>query len=122
ALPRAVIAPHIDYPRGWLNYATVWGRLRIVDRPDRVVILGTNHFGMGTGVTACDKGFSTPLGACPADHRLLDALRDRLGADGAERLLANRYDHEREHSIELQIPWVQHCLGMDDAGNFVPVL
>src|SRR3954468_3716239 len=23
-LPKAVVAPHIDYPRGWLNYAAVW--------------------------------------------------------------------------------------------------
>src|SRR5262249_37884676 len=28
-LPKAVVAPHIDYPRGWLNYAAVWGRLRV---------------------------------------------------------------------------------------------
>ncbi|MCA9287069.1 MAG: hypothetical protein KDA05_00705, partial [Phycisphaerales bacterium] len=39
ALPRAIVAPHLDYQRGWMNYAHVWGRLRVVDRPDRVVIL-----------------------------------------------------------------------------------
>ena len=66
-LPRGVMTPHVDYPRGWLNYASVWGRMRGVERPDRVVILGTNHFGMGTGVTGCDKGYETPLGVSPAD-------------------------------------------------------
>jgi AmmeMemoRadiSam system protein B len=111
ALPVAVIAPHIDYPRGWLNYAAVWGRMRSVDRPDRVIILGTNHFGSGTGVTACDKGFSSPLGECPVDQQFVGALRQRLGASSSEMLFANRYDHEREHSIELQLPWIQHCLG-----------
>ena len=121
-LPRAVMAPHIDYPRGWMNYASVWGRMRVVDRPDRIVILGTNHFGMGTGVTACDKGYQTPLGTCPVDAAFLDALRKRLGPENAEKLLANRYDHEREHSVELQIAWIQHCLGKDDAGNFCPVV
>lgn len=110
-LPQAIIAPHLDYHRGWLNYATVWRRLRGLDAPDRVVILGTNHFGMGTGVVACDKGYQTPLGTCPVDEELIQALRRRLGPEQAARLFEHRYDHEREHSIELQVPWIQHCLG-----------
>ncbi|MCC6426691.1 MAG: AmmeMemoRadiSam system protein B [Phycisphaerales bacterium] len=116
-LPKAIIAPHIDYPRGWLNYAAIWGRLRVVDRPDRVVILGTNHFGEATGIVGCDKGYSTPLGTCEADQALVSAMRQRLG----DALYEHRYDHEREHSIELQIPWIQHILGKDDAGNFCKV-
>jgi AmmeMemoRadiSam system protein B len=116
-LPRAVIAPHVDYPRGWLNYAGVWGRMRVVDRPDRVVILGTNHFGMSTGVAACDKGYETPLGVCALAEDLAGGMRARLG----EALFAHRYDHEKEHSVELQIPWVQHCLGADERGEFCRV-
>ncbi|MCB9845055.1 MAG: AmmeMemoRadiSam system protein B [Phycisphaeraceae bacterium] len=122
ALPRAIVAPHIDYTRGWVNYAHVWGRLRVADRPDRVIILGTNHFGEGTGVTACDKGFETPLGVCDLDQEALNALQSRLGPEQAELLVRNRFDHEREHSIELQIPWIQHCLGPDDAGGHCKVL
>ena len=124
-LPKAVMAPHIDYPRGWMNYGTVWGRLRGftgMDRPDRVVILGTNHFGMGTGVTACDKGFQTPLGTCQTDTRLLEAIKSRLGPGDSQKLLANRYDHEREHSVELQVAWIQHCLGTDAAAEYCPIL
>ncbi len=116
-LPKGLIAPHLDYPRGWMNYAAAWGRVRVVDRPDRVVILGTNHFGFATGVTACDKGFETPLGVCEVDRPMLDAMRAKLG----EPLFANRFDHEREHSIELQVAWIQHCLGADDSGKFCPV-
>ncbi len=120
-LPRAIVAPHIDYPRGWINYGSIYGRLRVVDRPDRVVILGTNHFGQATGVCACDKGFETPLGLCPYDKTFADTLSQKLGADNTTKLFEHRYDHEREHSIELQIPWIQHCLGADDAGKFCPV-
>lgn len=117
-LPKAVVAPHIDYARGWVNYANVWGRLRVADRPDRVVILGTNHFGLGTGVTACDKGYESPLGICPADEQFVGELRKRLG----DKVFEHRFDHEREHSIELQIPWIQHCLGPDEAGNYCRVV
>jgi MEMO1 family protein len=120
-LPRAIIAPHIDYPRGWLNYASIWGRMHVVDRPDRVVVLGTNHFGMSTGVAVCDKGFQTPLGVCPADTALIEKVRAKLGSDLSARLLEHRYDHEREHSIELQIAWIQHSLGKNDAGEYLPV-
>ncbi len=121
-LPAGVIVPHIDYPRGWANYAHVWGRLRVVDRPDRVVILGTNHFGSGTGVTACDKGYNTPIGTTNVDRAFLDVLSRRLGAANTTKVLANRYDHEREHSIELQVPWIQHVFGKDASGAFVPVV
>lgn len=120
-LPPAIIAPHIDYPRGWLNYASVWGRLRVVDRPDRIIILGTNHFGMATGVAACDKGFQTPLGTSPLDQQLADAVRARLGPDLAAKLFEHRFDHEREHSIELQVAWIQHVLGADDNGEHIPI-
>ncbi len=117
-LPKAVVAPHLDYPRGWLNYASVYGRLRVVDRPDRVVVLGANHFGMATGVCGCDKGYETPLGLCEADKDFINAVKTELGPEQSEKLFQNRYDHEREHSIELHVPWIQHCLGADEAGNY----
>lgn len=116
-LPKAIVAPHLDYPRGWYNYAQVYGRMRVVDRPDRVVILGTNHFGQATGVCGCDKGFASPLGVCPVDQELVNALRSELG-ESASTLFAERYDHENEHSVELHIPWIQHVLGADERGNY----
>ncbi len=111
ALPKAVIAPHLDYGRGWINYGQVYGRMRVVDRPDRVIILGTNHFGMGTGVVGCDKSYETPLGLCELDAEFLGRLKTNLGSGNTAKLLAHRYDHEREHSIELHIPWIQHVFG-----------
>lgn len=114
ALPRAIVAPHVDYSRGWQNYAGVYGQMRVCDRPKRVVILGTNHFGFGTGVVGCDKGYTTPLGTCEADGQIISAMRARLG----DVLFEHRTDHEREHSVELQIPWIQHIFGQDEHGEF----
>lgn len=112
-LPRAVFAPHLDYWRGWPNYAHVYGRLRVADRPDRIVVLGTNHFGQGTGVVGCDKGFESPLGVCAYDAEFAELLKSELGAENAQKLFEHRYDHEREHSIELHIPWIQHVFASD---------
>jgi predicted class III extradiol MEMO1 family dioxygenase len=117
ALPKAIIVPHIDYGRGWPNYASVYGRLRGLPRPDRVVILGTNHFGTSTGVAGCDKGYESPLGVCPVDETLVKSLRSKLG----DKLFENRFDHENEHSIELQIMWVQHVFGKDASGTYPKV-
>lgn len=121
ALPKAIVAPHLDYPRGWLNYANIYGRLRVVDRPDRVVILGTNHFGFASGVCGCDKGYQTPLGVSKLDRAMHDAIRERLGAENTTKLFAHRFDHEREHSIELQIAWIQHVFAPEAGGEHVPV-
>ena len=121
-LPKAVVAPHIDYGRGWINYAHVYGRLRTVDRPDRILLLGTNHFGFSTGVCGCDKGFESPLGTTPVDTQFVESLKRHLGDDDAAKLFAHRYDHEREHSVELHVPWIQHCLGpTDDSESHVPM-
>jgi AmmeMemoRadiSam system protein B len=121
AMPKAIVVPHLDYPRGWPNYATAWGSLPRGERPDRIVILGTNHFGEATGVCCCDKGFTSPLGTSEVDRALVEALKKALGAADAARAFAHRFDHEREHSIELQLPWIHHVFGLDGAGKGVPV-
>ncbi len=112
-LPAAVIVPSIDYMMGWPNYAAVYGRMRVVDRPKRVVILGTHQAGFATGVCGCDKGYETPLGVSPLAQDLFDAISGELGADNTAKLLEHRYDHERAHAIELQVAWVQHVFGGD---------
>ncbi|MEC9372465.1 MAG: AmmeMemoRadiSam system protein B, partial [Planctomycetota bacterium] len=121
ALPKAIVAPHIDYFRGWLNYAQVYGRMRVVDRPARALILGTNHFGFSTGVCGCDKGFETPLGASPVAGDLMHRLDESLTEAERESLYAHRFDHEREHSIELQVAWLQHIFGQYGDGQGIPV-
>jgi MEMO1 family protein len=120
-LPAAIIAPHIDYIRGWMNYGHVYGRLRVVDRPDRIIVLGTNHFGQSTGICGCDKGYESPIGVCELDAPFLEALSDELGDENTQKMLDNRYDHENEHSIELHIPWIQHVFGADESGNYPDV-
>lgn len=116
-LPRAIFAPHLDYARGFLNYASVYGRMRVVDRPDRVIVLGTNHNGRASGVCGCDKGFETPLGTCEYDAEFASLLSDRLGEENSSKLFEQRFDHESEWSIELHMPWVQHVFGGGSGGS-----
>ncbi|MEM7228686.1 MAG: AmmeMemoRadiSam system protein B, partial [Planctomycetota bacterium] len=104
-----IVAPHLDYERGWPNYAAAYECLRRMDAPDRVVILGTNHFGIGDGVVLSEYGFATPLGISAVDQLVVEKLKERHG----KALTIDSLDHVGEHSIELQLPWMQHCFGTD---------
>jgi AmmeMemoRadiSam system protein B len=112
-----LVAPHLDYPRGRPCYAAAYGALAEAGPVDRVVILGTNHFGQGPSAVATGKDFETPLGVTPTDRAFLDRLQNRLGVD----LCQHEFDHLREHSVELQVVILQHLLGADRF-KIVPVL
>lgn len=104
-----VVAPHLDYGRGGANYAAAYKCLETgaKDRPDRVVVLGTNHFGLGDGVVMGEFGFETPFGVVRPDTTVLERLRDAFG----ERLFKDQIDLAAEHSVALQLPWIQHLYG-----------
>ena len=104
---KAIVAPHLDYDRGWPTYASAYFAWQNTPSPDRVVILGTNHFGNGDGVVLSTIGFSSPLGICPADTTVVNKLEERLG----EGVTIDLIDHTAEHSIELHLPWLQYCFG-----------
>jgi AmmeMemoRadiSam system protein B len=104
---KAIIAPHLDYARGWPNYASAYYAWTKTDKPDRVVILGTNHFGNGDGVVLSTIGFTTPLGFCPVDENVVGKLTEKFGTC----ITADFIDHAAEHSIELHLPWLQYCFG-----------
>ncbi len=112
-----LVAPHLDYPRGGPCYAAAYGVLAQAGPVERVVILGTNHFGRGTSVVATGKDFETPLGVTRTDREFLDRLQVRLSAD----LCRHEFDHLREHSVELQVLVLQHLLGAERF-EIVPIL
>lgn len=103
-----IIAPHLDYPRGAPCYAASYGALRGRATPDRVIILGTNHFGRSLSVVATDRPFATPLGTTACDEEFLRRIEGRCG-----HLREYELDHAREHSIELQVAWLQHLFGAE---------
>lgn len=103
---RGLVAPHLDYLRGRPCYGAAYGAIRDRATPDRVVILGTNHFGRATSVVATGQNFRTPLGVTRCDTGFLEAIEARCGC-----LREFELDHAREHSIELQVLWLQHIFG-----------
>ena len=113
---RGIVAPHLDYARGRPCYAVAYGVLRARDCPQRVVILGTNHFGRSASVVATGNDFETPLGRTRVDIDFLEVLEGKCGD-----LRTHELDHLHEHSVELQVLWLQHLFG-SDAFTMVPFL
>lgn len=112
-----LIAPHLDYPRGGPCYSEAYGALRGRPCPTRCVILGTNHFGRSTSVVATAKSFETPLGVTTVDIPFLADIERRCG----HNLRESEFDHQREHSIELQVICLQHLFGAESL-KIVPFL
>ncbi len=111
-----IVAPHLDYPRGGPCYASAYITLADRSVPNRVVILGTNHFGRSTSIVATTSDFATPSGTVRTDTAFVEQLEDRCG-----HLRTHELDHAREHSIELQIPWLQRFFGANGF-QIVPIL
>src|SRR5262245_55470660 len=96
---RAVLAPHIDYPRGGAGYGWAFKELFEHTRADLFVIIATSH-NSPARFTLTRKHFRTPLGVVETDGAFIDRLVARYG-DGLfdDEWLA----HFPEHSVELEV-------------------
>ena len=88
---------------------------RLAELPKRFVILCPNHTGFGHFAAINSEGaWRTPLGDAPIDSKLASALMAKT------KLLAeDSRAHAREHSLEVQLPFLQELLGNDF--SFVPI-
>ncbi len=105
-LPEALfggLVPHAGWVFSGLIAAMTLKALAARNRLGRVVIFGADHWGTAGGGAVYDKGaWLTPLGEVPIDEKLADAL-----LNGCSLLRADSSAHEREHSIEVQLPLMQ---------------
>ncbi|HET8681127.1 MAG TPA: AmmeMemoRadiSam system protein B [Micromonosporaceae bacterium] len=105
-LAPAYCVPHAGYRYSGPTAAHTYARLRAhADRVSRVVILGPAHHTplRGCAVPTTD-GWVTPLGDVAVD---VTAART-LAADG--HVVADDGPHAPEHSVEVQVPFLQRAL------------
>lgn len=110
-----MVCPHAGYVYSGPVAAHAYWRLAADGKPDRVVILGPNHTGYGSGLSVMTEGvWETPLGGVEIDSDLAGRIvRSSKMIDVSE--LAHRY----EHSIEVQLPFLQYLYGSEF--RFVPL-
>ncbi len=94
------IAPHAGYVYSGPVAGELYGH---VELSRRVIVLGPNHTGSGAVVSvAPESAWETPLGEVPIDEDLRRDLLDRVPAAHCETGA-----HRREHSIEVQLPFLK---------------
>lgn len=106
------LVPHAGYMYSGHVAGAVYRRL-----PARssYIILAPNHFGRGAPLAIMSTGaWLTPLGAAPIDPPLARSL-----ARACHLLVEDAEAHAGEHSLEVQLPFLQHLV---KEFSFVPVL
>lgn len=102
-----LVSPHAGYPYSGPVAAHGFARLATDGKPDTFVLLGPNHYGIGSGVSIMTSGeWSTPLGKLEIDKSLAEAIKNSSGIIDEDEVA-----HSREHSIEVQLPFLQHLFG-----------
>ncbi|MEM4187073.1 MAG: AmmeMemoRadiSam system protein B [Candidatus Caldarchaeum sp.] len=110
----AIISPHAGYVYSGPVAAYCFRAIKQYSKPDSVIILGPNHYGIGTVVSIYPGGvWTTPLGDVEIDEELAQRL-----ASLSELFYLDEESHSREHSIEVQVPFLQYVCG---SFKFVPV-
>lgn len=107
----ACIVPHAGYIYSGHVAGAVYRRLPV---RSSYLILGPNHFGRGAPLALMSHGaWLTPLGEVPIDSALAREL-----AESCHLIADDPVAHTSEHSIEVQIPFLQHTVG---SFSFVPI-
>ncbi len=110
-----LVVPHAGYMFSGPIAALSYYQLASAGPRSRLVILGPNHTGHGSGVSTMVSGeWSTPLGEVKVDTELAQRIVKNSGLIDVEEE-AHRY----EHSIEVQLPFLQFIYPRQF--QFVPV-
>ncbi|MBU1048461.1 AmmeMemoRadiSam system protein B [Candidatus Bipolaricaulota bacterium] len=108
-----LVLPHAGYIYSGSVAAAGYLEAARFGRPDVVVILGASHTGVGPWFAlAPHSHWQTPLGRSPVDLDMIAQLR-------GEGFTTEAASFEREHSIEVQLPFIQYLWGV--APTIVPV-
>ena len=95
-----MVSPHAGYEYSGKTAAHAINSLRPAKS---FVILGPNHNVTGSEFSVMESGeWETPIGRIEIDHELAKELKE------CETLREDELAHTHEHSIEVQLPFLQH--------------
>ena len=110
-LCRACLVPHAGYLYSGHVAASVFARIAF---PKRIIVLGVRHFPYGAEAAILSDGaWRTPLGDAPIDSELAARI-----SQACPLLTEDSVAHECEHSLEVQLPFLQQ---LTPGFTFVPI-
>jgi len=102
-----LISPHAGYMYSGPVAASAYFELAQDGKPDTVVLLGPNHTGYGSALSVMTEGiWQTPLGNVEVDSNIAKAIMQET-----KILDIDEVAHRYEHSIEVQLPFLQFLYG-----------
>lgn len=108
--PRSIVGlvcPHAGYMYSGPIAAHSYYSLAIDGRPDVAVIFGPNHTGRGSALALMDEGvWRTPLGDVEIDSETAKQI-----VQESSIIDIDDSAHRFEHSIEVQLPFLQYLYG-----------
>jgi AmmeMemoRadiSam system protein B len=110
----AIIVPHAGYIYSGQVAAYAYKRI-CGNNYDAVIVVGPSHRAAFSGVSIFSSGgYETPLGIVPVDEELAKQIKknSKLVSDIPAA-------HLQEHSLEIQLPFLQYVLGNF---SFVPLV
>ncbi len=107
----ALISPHAGYAYSGQTAAYSYRQLR-GKKFDTVVLIGPSHYEDFGPIAITEKRFyATPLGQVELDQEFISLL--------ASKIPLTRVEYDREHSLEIQLPFMQCVL---DDFKLVPIM
>jgi len=111
---KGVIVPHAGYSFSAACASWAYKEIAESNISGTFLLLGPNHFGYGSGISIED--WRTPLGLIKTDKDIIRGIKENTN------LSINESCHEREHSIEVQLPMLQHTnLDMIEKIRIIPI-
>ncbi|MBI3841182.1 MAG: AmmeMemoRadiSam system protein B [Thaumarchaeota archaeon] len=111
----AILSPHAGYEYSGSVAAHCYLHASSLPDPDLIVVVAPNHYGIGSGVSTFESGeWETPLGRMRVDEAAAAKLVRESGI-----VSFDPEAHRMEHSLEVQLPFLQHIYG--DSVPFLPV-
>ena len=116
--PRKIVGavvPHAGYMYSGPVAAHTYKELAEDGTPKTIVILGPNHTGLGSAVATMVEGaWQTPLGTVEIDTGLAKEISKQ-----SQIIDLDESAHYSEHSIEVQLPFLQHMVKILISFQFV---
>jgi len=110
--PRQVlglVCPHAGYMFSGPVAAHAYYKLASDGKPDVVVLFGPNHTGYGSVLAAMNEGvWRTPLGDVEIDSETANKI-----VQESRIIDVDASAHRYEHSIEVQLPFLQYIYGSE---------
>lgn len=113
---RALVSPHAGYLYSGPAAAHGYAALAADGIPDSVVLLGPSHYTSDGGAAlSLAEAWRTPLGDVPVNRELGKQL-----LASCDLLIADEATHASEHSLEVQVPFLQFLYG-ERVPSLIPI-